>query len=148
MLKPNTDLIFYVNILRQTGDFEILENGAVVATGNIKILENLQMECESYEENDDSLILNANDFYKECRLRKANYKYGFRGVTNFDCKKKKAKIQWFEKFDCFLDNLIQVMTLSDLYHRNNLLPTFIDKLVIHPDVFLEKATKYKGKNNF
>lgn len=144
-LNPNTDIIFYVNILRQTGDFEIFESGSVVATGNIKILENYQTICESNERNGESIILTANDFYKEISLRNLYYKGGFRSVTSFDMKKRKTKIQWCNKFDCFLDTMIQVIVIFDLYPRDLFLPTFIGKLMIHPPSFLEQATKYKGK---
>lgn len=145
ILKPNTDITFYVNILRKTGEFEIFESGSLVATGNIKILEKLPTNCENYEENNCSLILNGNDFYKECLLRKVYSKDDFRGVTKFDLIKKKADIQWFGKYDCFLNNLIQVVLLADYYSRDIFLPTFIGKLVIDAPLFIEKAIKHKGK---
>lgn len=146
VLEPNTDIKLYINILSQTGDFEIFESGSLVVTGNIKVLKDkIKINNKTNEENFDSLILNENDFYKECNLRKLFYGNEFRGVIKFDLKMKKANVHWFEKFDCFLDNLMQIILLTDFHSRDLFLPTFIEKLMIDTPLFLEKVIKHKGK---
>lgn len=148
LLLPDTDIQFYVNILKKTGDFEIVENDSPVATGNIKLLENYTWETENKAEHEDveSEILTKDDFYTEILLRKYGHKDLFRSVAEYDLKKHEGKINWYKKYDCFLDALIQTEVLNHVNDRNLLVPTYMDKLIIHPIRFLN-APKGKGNKN-
>lgn len=147
MLERARDVTFYVNILKQSGNFEIFESGSIVATGNIKLLENSVLDLEDSREvqngSDGCLIVKRNNFYKEMQLRRYNYQNLFRGIKEFHLTKQYLKIEWFEKFDCFLDTILQVNILSSCGTKDFLLPTYIEKLMIDPEVFLEQVSKGK-----
>lgn len=145
ILLPKTEMKFYVNILKHTGAFEISENDSVIATGKIEIMDNYNYDYETYEETNGSEVLTKNDFYQEINLRRYNYKDLYRSVTEYDLIKNEAKIRWYEKYDCFLDGMIQIGILDQLNNRNLRVPTFIEKVVVDPTSFLIEATKKKGK---
>lgn len=148
MLLPTDDSKFYVNILRQTGNFEVFESGSIVATGNIKLLENY--EFVDYVDQQDIFpqLISRKGFYKECYLRRYNYKDNFRVLIEYDLNNHKAKLEWCDKFDCFLDGMLQVGLMTFLQKRHIFLPTFLEKIIIDPTVFLEHASQQKGKHIF
>lgn len=87
LLKSNNNRIFLatvkfeINILNSSGDFELLEGGALTVSGNIRLLN------ESYSDYhlqhpvavSEKMELNSEDFYKELRLRGYQYKDNFLG---------------------------------------------------------------------
>lgn len=145
VLTSSSDSKFYVNILKQTGNFEVFESGSLSVTGNIKLLENYKYEKDSFDDNLPEIITREN-FYKECRLRRYNYKDQFQSLIEYDLNNQKAKLDWSKKFDCFLDGMLQIGMMIYLKNRYLLLPTFLEKLIIDPAVFLEKASKENGNN--
>lgn len=148
VIFPNTDMKFYVNILRHSGDFEVAESNSIIATGNIMLLENYNYEHKYFEENIDSEIISMNDFYQEVNLRKYNYRDLFKCVTEYDMKKNKARIMWYDKYDVFLDGMIQTVILDYMNNRDLRVPTFIEKIIIDPRSFLNEASNKKGKEKY
>lgn len=145
MLMPETDILFYVSILKQTGNFEISESGAVIATGSIKLLENPLYDFDDFQQksSNESIILTKTDFYKDLSLNRYNYQNLFKGIKEFDITKQEIKIEWFEKFDCLLDSLLQISVLALCNNRDVFLPTYLDKLVIDPTIFLDNNSNGK-----
>lgn len=142
MLIPETDLIFYVSILKQTGNFEISESGSVLVTGSIKKLENSSTYFEDFqeEESSGSIILTKMEFYKELLLKRYNYQNLFRRIKTYDVIKQKLEIEWSGKFDSFLDCMLQINVLRLCNNFDMFLPTYLEKLVIDPTIFLNNIS--------
>lgn len=145
LLLPNTDLTFYVNILKHTGDFEIVENNTIVAKGKIELLEYYKYNHETFEETTGSEIITKYDFYKEINLRRYNYKDMFRCINGYDLKKNEANISWNEKYDCFLDGMLQIGIVNLLNNRDLRVPTFVEQLVLDPVAFRNVVGCNEGK---
>lgn len=148
-LTANDNLTFFVNVAVQTGFFEIFESGSLVVTGKIRpLLGDTSVEFDNIEKEVNfvtPLKLNQEDFYKECRIRKYIYKDEFQGIIECDLDGYQAKIEWKEKFDCFLDNMIQINLLQFVGLKDLFLPTFLQNVVIDPRVFLKAVSRDKGK---
>lgn len=80
--------------------------------------------------------MNANDIYKELRLR--GYKYGgvFRGIKSSSITGSNGHIAWTFNWIAFMDNMLQMMILGQ-NSRDLLIPTRIDKLIIDPKYHLQ-----------
>ena len=76
-----------VTVSRGSGRFDISENDSVVASGQISILTEPEMdtdECPKPVLETWSLPLNSDDIYKELRLRGYDYGPTFRGIHSAD----------------------------------------------------------------
>ncbi|XP_065204299.1 fatty acid synthase-like isoform X2 [Planococcus citri] len=128
-------LNFNVAIHIGTNNFEVTEKGAVVATGLVRVAENIAIEKvdTSRFENDtidtDSITLDSEDFYKEMRLRGYSYKKAFRRVTCVNSTGTHGEISWDDNFVTFMDAMAQFLILQ-IDTRELLVPIFIRKLVI------------------
>ena len=76
-----------------SGDFEVLENGSIAASGNIRVLEDPVHKFSSPATSDvtngvmgtpDMLDMNSDDVYKELRLRGYDYGPTFQGIAMAD----------------------------------------------------------------
>jgi len=84
---------FNINIFHGSGEFELLEGGAITVSGCIKLL------TEQYGENkmehlttiSEQMDLNSDDFYKELRLRGYQYKDEFLGFVEANSEGKSFK---------------------------------------------------------
>ncbi|XP_065210550.1 fatty acid synthase-like [Planococcus citri] len=81
-------LMFHVSIHMSTNNFEVTEKGTAVATGTIRIPENIDRELvdippinNTASYCNDELHLNSRDFYKELRLRGYQYRGMFKTVA-------------------------------------------------------------------
>lgn len=147
MLHPKEDVQLLISILPRVGSFEIIEGGWSVVTGTIRPLEKAKQDFEeefTYHKN--SIVLNQEDFYKECYLRKCRLQDYFQGIGETDLEGQKAKIRWKGKFDCFLDSMLQMRILKFPNKHNIFYPTFIREIVIDPKLFLEAAEADTGKH--
>ncbi|XP_065221985.1 fatty acid synthase-like isoform X2 [Planococcus citri] len=130
-------LKFRVIVQIATNHFEITENEAAVASGIVKVPENIDEEVikmASYDDDqtDDSeedLPLDKKDFYKELRLRGYNYKGVFKNVICANSTGTRGKVSWNGNFVPFMDSMAQISILQ-LDCRELLIPTFIEKVVI------------------
>lgn len=148
ILVPNQESKFYINILIKTGNFEIFESGALVTSGSVKLLCNNETEFESSESNSESAIIEKDDFYKFCKLKRFYHKDMFGGVLRYNFATNEALIQWNKKFDCFLDNMMQLHLLNYMKSQDMMLPTFIERLAIEPASFLKTASVLSGNNEY
>ena len=82
------------------GQFQICENDAVVASGHITVLtdsETFDDECSTPVHYDTgALSLDADDIYKELRLRGYDYGPTFRGILSADGT---GKPKWYSRLD-------------------------------------------------
>ena len=76
-----------VNISPGSGQFEISENGSVVATGRITILSEPDLsdvDCSTPILDAEPFPLNSDDIYREWRLRGYDYGPTFRNMLSAD----------------------------------------------------------------
>ncbi|KAL1469738.1 hypothetical protein MTO96_040882, partial [Rhipicephalus appendiculatus] len=105
---------FLVNIMRASGEFEVCEAGTVAA------------KTVTYE-------LEAEDIYKELRLRGYEYSGGFRGIIKADLNKPYGKLKWEENWVTFVDTMLQFSILAHPA-RTLRLPVRIQSCRIDPEV--------------
>lgn len=147
ILTSGEEINLYVNILKLSGNFEIFQRDALVVTGSIKELESYESEVDGEEEYLASDIITENDFYKFCRLRKLTFKDDFKIIAQYDLGNRKGIIKWRNKFDCFLDGMMQLQLMNYFNTKGVLAPSFIEKLVINPRLFLKTLDMHEGKGN-
>jgi len=76
-------------VQKGTGNFEVVEGGAAVVSGTVRVPDNVSHERVSLEffqpqTNDELLELSSQDIYKELRLRGYNYHRDFCGLVSLD----------------------------------------------------------------
>lgn len=77
---------FEVSLAPSSGHFEVSEGGGLVVSGRISAASSsvdLELDISSAE-NEDGLLLNAGDVYKELRLRGYDYGPTFQGIVIVD----------------------------------------------------------------
>ncbi|XP_065209086.1 fatty acid synthase-like [Planococcus citri] len=135
---PEKDVLrFHVTIQISSKSFEVSESGAAVASGTIRILENVDKKLENTAlTNDKDMVsdsgcdfLSTSDFYKELRLRGYQYKGLFKKVVRANCDGTYGEVQWHDNFISFMDTMAQLQLLS-IDTRDLLIPTSIQKIVI------------------
>ncbi|XP_065209088.1 fatty acid synthase-like [Planococcus citri] len=133
---PEKDVLkFHVTIQIGAKGFEVSESGATVASGTIRILENVDKEFENTTMTNDIVsssdynYLSTSDFYKELRLRGYQYKGLFKKVVKVNCDGTYGEVQWHDNFISFMDTMAQLQLLS-IDTRELLIPTSIQKIVI------------------
>lgn len=95
-----------------SGQFEITENGITVVSGIIRDVEHTDpaahecIEPEHFDE--DCVILERKDFYKELRLRGYHYQLLFQGIEKARGDGRQALIKWNDNWPAFLDAMLQV----------------------------------------
>jgi len=76
-------------VQKGTGNFEVVEGGAAVVSGTVRVPDNVSHETVSLEfsepqTGDGLLELSTQDIYKELRLRGYNYNGDFCGLVSLD----------------------------------------------------------------
>ncbi|XP_049520499.1 LOW QUALITY PROTEIN: fatty acid synthase-like [Dermacentor silvarum] len=138
IILPKTGTVRYlVNIMGASGEFEISEAGAVVASGSIRLaaenetlldeeLLGMPTETLTYE-------LDAEDIYKEFRLRGYEYNGPFLGIIKADIHKPCGKLKWDGNWVSFMDTMLQMSILSSS-KRVFKLPAKIQSCRIDPNI--------------
>nr|XP_050845903.1 fatty acid synthase-like [Vespula vulgaris] len=123
-----------VMIQKGSGKFEVVEGGATIVTGKIRIAMNLSKEMilnHSNKRNFDKETeeLEGKDIYKEFKLRGYQYKGLFRSIRSASVSREKGHIEWKGNWVAYIDNIFQ-MKIFNLDTRDLFVPTGIQKLVI------------------
>jgi len=76
-------------VQKGSGNFEVVEGGATVVSGTVRVADNVCHERASLEffepqTSDDLVKLSSQDIYKELRLRGYNYHGDFCGLVSLD----------------------------------------------------------------
>ncbi|XP_037565632.1 fatty acid synthase [Dermacentor silvarum] len=145
VILPKTGTVRYLmNIIRTSGEFEISEAGTVVASGSIRLAaENETVLDEELGTPTDTLAyeLDAEDIYKEFRLRGYEHHGVFQGIKNADIHRPCGKLKWDGNWVSFIDSMLQAALLSSS-KRVFKLPARIHSCRIDPNVHatvVEKA---------
>lgn len=140
-----------VNLMPSTNKFEISENGSLCVSGKISLLEDVALDsfhnqiCQQILQNvDDKLHLQAQDIYKELRLRGYDYGNAFQGILESNNAGDCGKLVWTGNWVTFLDTILQMIVVG-LPGRSLRLPTRIRSVCIDPALHLKKVTEYTGE---
>uniref|UniRef100_A0A914D6U6 Polyketide synthase dehydratase domain-containing protein n=1 Tax=Acrobeloides nanus TaxID=290746 RepID=A0A914D6U6_9BILA len=137
------------------GNFEILNDGQLSASGKIFIVENGK-EKEKVDENDtvgswkneldnsDLFVLQASDIYKEFLLRGYEFGPSFRCIEETRSDGLKGTIRWQDNWVTFLDATIQTLLIADKRRSSYgamKLPTKVRYLSINPTKHMQHVLK-------
>ncbi|OXU25389.1 hypothetical protein TSAR_001850 [Trichomalopsis sarcophagae] len=130
-IPKDKEIELTVMIQKGTGRFEIVEGGAAVVTGHVRVTKNPAAEKikvripVSREEE----ILSMRDVYKEMKLRGYQHHGLFRGIVSATRDGSKGQISWQSNWVAFMDNMLQIQILG-MDTRGLFVPTSIKKMTI------------------
>lgn len=142
---PKTGSVkFLVNIMRASGDFEVCEAGMVAASGRIRMAEEgeklLEKEPPGTPAETVAYELEAEDIYKELRLRGYEYTGAFQGIIKVDLNKPYGKLKWEDNWVTFIDTMLQFSILGNPVRTLNL-PVRIQSCRVDPEVHAKVVEK-------
>jgi len=115
-LSENKTIKFFIRLLEGKGDFEILEANTIVVSGNIRTAEAFeknQLNLSPLPMPPTELLLNAEDIYKELRLRGYEHNGVFTGLKSCDNSFTVGELHWFNEWSSYIDNMFQLKILSN-----------------------------------
>ncbi|CAN8007233.1 unnamed protein product, partial [Ixodes pacificus] len=128
---------FMVNVMRVSGEFEVCEAGTVAASGRIFLADGGQKllvhEAPSGPPETVTFDLDAEDVYKELRLRGYEYSGSFQCILKADIQHPYGKLKWEDNWVTFLDSMLQFSILSNPVRSLNL-PVRIHSCKVDPAV--------------
>ncbi|KAG0439904.1 hypothetical protein HPB47_016477 [Ixodes persulcatus] len=126
-----------VNVIRVSGEFEVYEAGTVAASGRIFLAENgqklLDHEAPAGPPDTVTFDLDAEDIYKELRLRGYEYSGSFQGILKADIQHPYGQLKWEDNWVTFLDTMLQFSIFSNPVRSLNL-PVRIHSCKVDPAV--------------
>ncbi|KAL3200527.1 hypothetical protein MRX96_013176 [Rhipicephalus microplus] len=144
ILPKNGSVKFLVNIMRASGEFEVCEAGMVAASGRIRMAEEgeklLEKEPPGTPAETVAYELEAEDIYKELRLRGYEYTGAFQGIIKADLTKPYGKLKWEDNWVTFIDTMLQFSILGNPVRTLNL-PVRIQSCRVDPGVQAKVAEK-------
>ncbi|XP_075559836.1 fatty acid synthase-like [Dermacentor variabilis] len=144
ILPKSGSVKFLVNIMRATGVFEVCEAGTVAASGHIRMADDgeklLNREPPGTPTETVAYDLDAEDIYKELRLRGYEYYGGFRGIVKADLNKPYGTLKWEDNWVTFTDAMLQFSILGNPL-RTFRLPVRIQSCHIDPHVHARVVEK-------
>ncbi|KAG5869188.1 hypothetical protein JTB14_000254 [Gonioctena quinquepunctata] len=159
VLPHNEEVQFLVNIMKHSGNFEIHEGGSMVATGNIRLVQDISRELMDLDPKSTLGIpngvssMNRDDVYSELNLRGLSLRESYQGITGCSIDGSSGEIEWKGQFSCYLDAMFHLSMISEM-KRELILPTGLRRLVIDPVAHLEfanekaiKVINYKYSNS-
>ncbi|CAG7731276.1 unnamed protein product [Allacma fusca] len=144
ILQENKGVEFIVNVLNESGQFEIIESTEIVCTGTIRKAHRMDEELFSTNVNDSTLenYLESEDFYHLLFLRGYNYQGLFRGIQKIAMGGTRANINWNDNWICLLDTMIQTYILSMCSSLNELgVPVQLNSVTIFPTMFRDNLDR-------
>ncbi|XP_055692304.1 fatty acid synthase-like [Lutzomyia longipalpis] len=146
ILLPGGAVKLTINFFDGSEKFEICEGNSLVASGTIRIPENIEEEMlplEPHSESINDLVLNTNEVYKELRLRGYDYSGLFRGIVQANLDADAGKLRWNEEnWVTFMDTMLQFGSIQ-LEFRDLFLPKRFEKVIINPEMHLKLAEQYR-----
>lgn len=144
---------FVVNMLEESGDCEIRENGDVVARAAVRIPHNVDEEmigtsvadqnataCE-----DKYLPLKPDDIYQDLRHKGYSYSGEFKRVLYVDNKGENGKIAWSRNWVTYLEAMLQLHLLG-ITKQQHYTINHIRRIVLHPKEHIEKIQQANNKS--
>ncbi|KAG0427270.1 hypothetical protein HPB47_025663 [Ixodes persulcatus] len=126
---------FKVSVMHVSGKFQVCEAGAVAASGRIFLAKDgqslLDYDAPSGPPEAVNFDLDAEDIYKELRLRGYEYSGSFQGILKAGIQHPYGKLKWEDNWVTFLDTMLQFSILSDPV-RSLSLPVRIHSCRVNP----------------
>lgn len=102
-------------LIHTNGDFEVVEGTKAIVSGSIRQISNegSTQTTKIQSTPKDALILDKSEVYRELQLR--GYKYGkeFRAINSYCRDDNSAKVQWFGRWDTFMDAISQIYLFAN-----------------------------------
>lgn len=151
MLSKSGLTTFKLIVIPETGNFSVVEGGAICVTGHIKLLASPE-SCDTSDmeslinppEKEESLTLTTKEIYKEFRVRGYDYGPSFQGLIEADSDGNRAKVKWMGNWVSFTDSMLQLAILG-FKKRSLCLPTFME--YVKCDIKALYAEVQKNKNS-
>ncbi|XP_066443807.1 fatty acid synthase isoform X2 [Eleutherodactylus coqui] len=152
-ILPKTAIVqLEVRLMPASKQFEVSENGNLIASGKISIMEeNVLSDFQKQLTNTviektetEDFLLSDRDVYKELRLRGYDYGPTFQGIVECNSSGNKGKLLWTENWVTFLDTMLQMLVFGTR-GRNLRLPTRIQSVYIDPETH-EKSVCFCSEN--
>ncbi|KAJ8916588.1 hypothetical protein NQ315_000232 [Exocentrus adspersus] len=148
---------FLVNIMNQSGKFEVFEGDRVVCTGIIYTAKDVAVAYRNANRpetgTENHLRLSQKDFYLELRQRGYQYRGCFRGIVESDVQGTRGRILWQGNFPSFMDSMLHLPIISRT-GRELLLPNAVERIVVDPQEHLKQVNgegadvaPFAGKTN-
>lgn len=151
-LPPDGDVVFYVNIVKKSGKFEIYESGSIVCSGSIKQKNDVPSEFEIFNDSFDvsleNLVLKRNDVYRFFNSKGQIFGNQFKAIIECNVDGSQAKVEWKNSFICFMENMLQLSALAIPNYTGFIFTATIKKIVIDPIRFFKETLKTRGKYFF
>ncbi|XP_013390789.1 fatty acid synthase isoform X1 [Lingula anatina] len=148
ILSKDAKVKFEICIMQSTGEFEICENGAMVASGKVYVpTEPGSQKSTEYTLEDDEepaqewRDLTSGDIYKELRLRGYDYGPTFQGILTTNNTGDHGQLLWNNNWVSFLDTMLQVSVLG-ASGRGLRLPTRITSLSVDPALHEQRVVQF------
>ncbi|CAG9858327.1 unnamed protein product [Phyllotreta striolata] len=141
-LHCDKEVSFLVNVMSQSGGFEIFHNGSLACSGIIQSAKKVEF-AHTEAQKPANPVMKREDVYKEFHMRQRDYEGSFQGVSEYDVSDFRGTIEWKKNFTSFIDAMFQVALLSDT-SRDLVEPSFILKLVIDPLKHLDLVKKIQA----
>lgn len=154
MLAKTGLTTFKLIVIPETGQFAVIEGGAICVTGHIKLLATPE-SCDTSDmealldptseiEDENTLTLTTKEIYKEFRVRGYDYGPSFQGLIEASSNGNKAKVKWMGNWVSFTDSMLQLAILG-FKKRALCLPTFME--YVKCDIKSLYAEVQKNKNS-
>ncbi|XP_050064418.1 fatty acid synthase-like [Aphis gossypii] len=147
VLNTEGSIQFSINILNESGEFELLEGGSLTVSGRVKLLaqNSEENQIEHLATISEQMELNSDDFYKELRLRGYQYKDAFLGFVEANSEGSRGKVAWTGNWVSYIDTLLQFELIS-IKTRELRLPTYIKEIIIDPVYHKQVAERSSNSN--
>ncbi|KAK8774421.1 hypothetical protein V5799_011044 [Amblyomma americanum] len=146
ILPKTGSVLFEVNMMPVSGEFEVCEDRAVVARGRIRVAEKgeklLDKDPPGAPEEAVAYDLNSEGIYKELKLRGYEHCGAFRGILKADLQNPYAKLKWDDNWVTFLASMLQLFTLGHPL-RSFLQLVRIQSCRIDPEAHIQALGKVK-----
>lgn len=136
LLKNTSSLDFSVNILEESGIFEIFESGSLKAKGIIRVIEDVEViESEMpimVKHLSSNLDLFKYDIYKALKLRGYDHQKSFQSIILSNTEITSGLLKVPKDWITFVDSIMQFGLLA-ISTNDHLLPTGISSIMINPN---------------
>ncbi|EFN75819.1 Fatty acid synthase [Harpegnathos saltator] len=130
-------------IQESNNTFQILEKSNVVVSGIVRLPNNIAKERLQFlaKSDDAEECMNTSDIYKKLRVCGYQYTGWYRSLKSASINGSVGHIKWSSNWVAFIDNMVQMKSLS-LDSRNVIyITTQIRKLVIDPEFHIRQLPK-------
>ncbi|KAI1300230.1 Fatty acid synthase [Halotydeus destructor] len=130
MLSKSGVTSFKLLVTPETGEFTIVEGGAICVTGHIFLTKDNESTVDQErlcrpDTDPEAMTLTPSELYKEFRVRGYDYGPTFQGITEASSDGTRAKVKWLGNWVSLTDAMLQLAIIGKA-QRGLFLPTFIE----------------------